>query len=373
MSSGVTAGGLTVRARHVGDPEVAVAWKEHQSAGHVPTAFQSWEWFSALADSPGLAADVEVLCVDAPGGATVGILALGRSATARMRTLGFAGWDYTTPDHVDVIAAGADREACALAIARHLAGRRDWDMLDLDGVAGTSALPSALAEVMRRPRFMALAPEDVVCRYLALDPGKGMENVPSRHTRKQARKDLRLAESEGGGLDRVTDPAAVDAVFDDLVELHRQRFPQSPVFATPERERFQRLAAKRLVAADGARLYRLRLGDRVAGIAYILTFDGVGGSYLGGRADSAAPLHSPGRTLRAGVIADLAADGFSEYDGLRGGHEYKNALTDSERVDLRLRYLRVGPNAAAWVAAKVARRAAAGARRLLTRDGGDAG
>lgn len=356
---------LSVHVRDLSEAAVALAWKDHQSAGHVGTAFQSWEWFSALADSPLLARDVEVLCVEDPGGANVGLLALGRTTTGLLRTLGFAGWDYTTPDHVAVIAAPADQHACAAAIAHHLRGRDDWDLLDLDGLTGTSPLAAALAEALRRPGFVELTPEEVVCRYLTLDPAKGMANVPSRHTRKQARKDLRCAEAGGGGVDIVTDSAGVDAVFDDLVELHRERFPDSPVFATPEREHFQRVAAKRLVASGLARVYRLRVGDRVVGISYILTFGGAGAGYLGGRDDRAGPLHSPGRTLRSVVIEDLAGSGFHEYDGLRGSHEYKYSITDSEHTDLRLRYLRTGSRAAAWVAAKATRRAAVHLRHLV--------
>lgn len=347
---------LVARSRRADDAAVELAWKEHQDADHVPTPFQSWEWFSSLTDSEALTADVEVLCAEDGSGRIVGLLALGWAATGKLPTLGFAGWDYTTPDHVDVIAAPEDRRRCAHAFASHLAGRRDWAMVDFDGIAAGSALGPALAAALRPPRYVTLAAEDVVCRYLPLDPDKGMENVPSRSTRKQARQDLRRAEAGGGGFDRVTDPDTVDAAFDSLVALHRKRFPRSPVFATPEREQFQRRAARRLLTAGLARIYRLTVGDRLVAISYLVTAHGVAGSYLSGRDDEAGLLHSPGRTLRAGVIGDLAADRFREYDGLRGGHEYKTTLTDSERTDLRVRHVRVGRRSIGWAAPKLVHR-----------------
>src|SRR5215831_13050624 len=52
---------LEVTRHTLDDPEVAAAWAQLQTAGHVPSPFLSWQWYSALRDVPELAAGVEVL------------------------------------------------------------------------------------------------------------------------------------------------------------------------------------------------------------------------------------------------------------------------------------------------------------------------
>ena len=343
---------LAVERASLGDAAVAEAWTELQHRDGVATPFLSWEWYGALAEIPELAASTEVLMCRR-GASTVGLLPIETVERRGLRTLGVAGWYWFTPDHLEVVAAPCDRESVAREIAVHLATRRDWDTVDLDALADHSALGLALKGVMHRPRFVTRAdlPVPILIRRLTNDEGP----LLSKGVRKQLRRELKLIEDQGGTLEMVTDPNEVVDLIEELISLHRSRFgDRSNVFATAERRRFHLTAARRMSAAGRARVARLRIGGVDVALSFMLIWGSTVCFYSGGLRPDIG--RSPGFALRAWAVKQVAEEGFTTVDFLRGDHEWKQRLANRELRDTRVRIVRVTPRVVTTGMRRVLRR-----------------
>ncbi|CAN5254537.1 GNAT family N-acetyltransferase [soil metagenome] len=346
---------VTVVAVTPGDPAVRAVWCGLQERGGVSSPFLSWEWFSALADQPDLARAVRVLVVR-DASRPIGLLPLEWARSARgLRTVGIPGWRWLAPDHLDVVATAGHRRVVAQALTDHLAGRRDWDVLDLEGLDSEGSLATAVRGLLRPPRFLPRGPEPVTAPYVDLRSRPRERLVTSRKLRSQVRRTLREAEAAGGGLSTERDPGRVEALVDELMRLHNARLGAvSEVFATSARRRFHRLAARRLAGAGHARVYRLATGSGSAGLGYALSWDDRLLFYAMG-IDPGAAL-SPGMTLVGQALAGAADEGFAELDLLRGEEAYKLRLATGVRRDVRLRVLRPSPRTLAAAGVAVAAR-----------------
>lgn len=326
---------VTVVAVTPADPAVRAFWRELQGKGEIGSPFLSWQWFSALADQPDLAGGVRVLAARDPS-RLIGLLPLEWVRGARgLRTLGSPGWRWLAPDHLDVVATARHRPVVARAVAGHLAGRRDWDVLDLDGLDSEGCLAEAARGLLRPPRLLPREPEPVVAPYVDLRE----RPVASRKLRSQLRRTMREAEAAGGGFSTERDPGRVVTLLDELMRLHNARLGGvSAVFATPARRRFHRLAARRMAEAGHARVYRLATGSASAGLGYAFSWGDRLLFYAMG-IDPGAAL-SPGMTLVGQALAEAAGEGFAEFDLLRGDEAYKLRLATGVRSDVRLRVVR---------------------------------
>ena len=167
-----------VQALALADPRVAATWRRLQAAGGVGSPFLVWELFSALADVPELSGDMRVLVVD-DGQRPLGLLPVEqRDGPRGLPTLGLAP-PWLGADHLDVVAEPRHRPAVAAAVARHLAARTDWQLLDLDGLDESGAPDRAAGRSLRPPRFL-LPPIGIPVPYLTLpeDTGSLRSNAP---------------------------------------------------------------------------------------------------------------------------------------------------------------------------------------------------
>jgi CelD/BcsL family acetyltransferase involved in cellulose biosynthesis len=321
-----------------GDAAVLAAWQDLQADGAVRSPFLTWQWAAAFGAVPAVAAEVRVLRV-VDGGRTLGLLPVEtwRDPTG-LRALGPAGGRWLGPDHLDVVARDADRDAVATAVVRHLTRTRGWDLLDLEGITGALAVATARSG----PRALRLPDRAVVSPTLDLRPREPALLLPSRNLRQQVSRGLRVAEREGGGLQVCTSPDDVTAALRVLMDLHNTRFGErSAVFATPDRRRFHLEVAGRLAEDGLARVYRLRVGEKDAALLYALRLGGTLYYYsMGMQPDLGS---SPGRTLLGQVALAAAAEGLDEFDLLRGEHGFKLRFASGTQEDLHRRLLRPSP------------------------------
>jgi CelD/BcsL family acetyltransferase involved in cellulose biosynthesis len=340
--------GVGVRLLPLGSAAVEELWQDLHRRNLIRSPFETWEWISALRDVPECSAAIRVAVVDL-GGPPVGLLALEWAADDRgLRLVGPAGWRWLVPDHVDVLAAPADRDVVAAAVLQHLVGRRDWDVLDLDGLRPDGALARAVAArgSLWRPRRR---PQPVPVPFVDLRTFDLSAPFRSSNLRQQVGRGLRVAQ-RSGGLSVAEDPEEVAALVDDLGRLHAARFGVvSGLFATAARRRFHRLAAARLAAAGRARIYHLRADGRSAALLYVLRHAKVHYFYTVGT-DPSAGL-SPGRTVLGQAILAAVREGAEEFDLLRGDHDYKLRFASGVREDIRLRVVRPTPRVVARAAA----------------------
>ncbi|MQA87850.1 MAG: GNAT family N-acetyltransferase [Streptosporangiales bacterium] len=338
---------LRVRRMPAKDPIVRRLWRRLQGDGAVGTPFLTYEWCAALADVPESCPGFEVL-VACRENEPVGLFPVEWiRADGRPALVGPAGWRWLAPDHMDAVAPASERPAVARALARHLRRSRDWDVADFQGLDAEGALASALRNELVPPHFVVAVRKDP-SPVVVMGPRSDQELLPSRNLRQQVRRGLRVAERHGGGLSVVSDPETLPGLLEVMMRLHNARFGEaSEVFATPARRRFHLLAARRMAAVGAARVYHLRSADGAdAGLLYAFAHGPRLYYYSMGIAPDQA--QSPGRTLLGQAVLHGAAEGFEEFDLLRGDHEYKRRFAHGERMDVTVRALRLTPRALAF-------------------------
>lgn len=359
---------LRVQSLAVADPRVAVAWRQLQAVGGVSSPFLVWELFSALADVSELSAGTRVLVAD-DSDRPVGLLPVEPHDGPRgLSAIGLTP-RWLGADHLDVVAEPRHRSTVARAVVRHLAARRDWQMLDLDGLDRSGALTEQLRLFLRPPRFLPLPPIGIPVPYVALQEATG--SLRSNAMREAARK-LRAIEREGGRVSVVRSPEHVVGLLEELMDLHSQRFAAvSSVFATAARRRFHLLAAQRMAEAGMARIYRLVANGTNAGLQYDFTLGDRVFFYSSGILPTAG--RSPGLVVLGSAICSAAEEGFREFDLLRGDEPYKLRFSTGIRRNLRLLVFRLSASAALrggpWVTRRAVRQLTSQVRTRTTRSG----
>jgi CelD/BcsL family acetyltransferase involved in cellulose biosynthesis len=349
-----TARPLVVEPVQPGAPELAALWVDLQRRGGVGSPFLTWEWFSAFAESPTLAAGSTVLVARDPSGVAVGLFPLQEAVgPRRLRTLRCASTVPLAADHLDVVAEPEDRPAVASAVAHHVARRMRWDVLDLDGLDGDGSLSASLARALRGGGCIVRRPH--VERICVIDSRSAdTERVRSLLVRRSARG-LKSVRRAGGGFAVLERPDEVGPALQALMTMHNERFGErSSVFATPELREFHVRAATRLAASGMARVCRLYTDEQDTAFEYVLALDDRAFAYQSGfRADGG---HAPGRTVMCQAILAWLDEGRGEYDLLRGDEPYKLEYATGYRHDVRLRAMRPSFRVAVWAAGSLRRR-----------------
>lgn len=339
---------------------VRATWLALQAAGCVETPFLTYEWFSGFADCPSLAKDVRVLVVLSDGRPAGLWPAEWTRGPGGLRRISVPGGRWLAPDHLDVVALPGCRSEVSVAVLQHLAGSRDWDVLELDGLSSSGSLARSIAAWVPRLRSIPLAPKRTVVPYVSLVGQNDQQLIPSRNLRQQVRRGLRIAEGNGGTFAVVEGPRRVSEFLTRMMQLHNARFgASSAVFATPARRDFHQLVAGRMAGAGMARTYVLTTGAEPVAILYALVLGGTAYYYSMGIVPDAAL--SPGRTVLGQAILSAARGGLQEFDLLRGDHPFKERFANGHREDVSIRAAR--PSLP--VMFEGSRRVAATARRWL--------
>jgi CelD/BcsL family acetyltransferase involved in cellulose biosynthesis len=144
-------------------------------------------------------------------------------------------------------------------------------------------------------------------------------------------RDLRQAGSRaaaaGGVRIEAADGDMVAEMLDDLFRLHEARWRtrgEAGVLGDPTVREFHRDAAPALAGEGALRLYRMRIGERVAAIYYGFAWRDRAYAYIGGFDPERSRL-SPGALILFHAIGAAIAEGCRAFDSLRGGEAYKYA------------------------------------------------
>ncbi len=352
-------------------PELRTHWGQLQDAGHISSPFMTVQWLDALAAVPEVSTSMRVLRV-VDGANALGYLPveLWRDESGA-RVLGPAGARWLAPDHVDVVAAPEHRAVVARAIADHLAGLRDWDVLDWEGLAGDGDLARAFTRT-RFPRARRLPGRRVPVPFVTVRSADVQALFPSKNLRKQVTRGIREAQRPGRRLVVHTDPVEVLRALEHLVEIHVQHFgADSSLFTGHARRRFHQEAARRLSERGMVRLSVLEQDGEVAAALYALAVDDRLFAYvMGSRRDADG---SPGRTLYGQMVLAAAQEGFTEVDLLRGDHDYKLRFATDVRQDEHLRIVRLSPRGLVLIGRRLPRWLFATLRRSTGRASGGPG
>ncbi len=327
------------------------AWDSLVEKMDLPSPFlRSWWVDGATEGSP-------VIVAVSEGDGLLGGLALQHSTLFGVETLKVAGGGALEPDHLDVVAAPADRGRVTDAVCDWL-GRRGSRVIDLDGVAASSLLVErvrGVGEVTVRAVAPYVELPNDASDYLAGRPGRVRSTI-TRTSKRLDRDGIRFERVDAGGM--VT-------ALDDLERLHGTRWGgASGVAGAWESLRRAAVAGaesgdvwlSRLVTAEGVTI--------AAEIEFVVA--GRASFYQAGRLTD-HEYRGSGSVLRHRIVNEAIASGCTEFDLLRGDEPYKAEWADRGRELVRIRR-GVGPRGAAVVvAARV--NAAVAARRAAREDG----
>lgn len=223
--------------------------------------------------------------------------------------------------------------AMVAAVTSH-GGWQSWHLEELADGAAALALPCPAGH---RTEVAAQSARPVL--DLSGAGGDAMASLPSAKRRK-----LRMARHRSARRDGVVETVAADeagAFLSDLIRLHGDRWSgrgEAGVLADERVRGFHAASLPALARAGIARLSRLRIEGRVAGVYYGFQHGAAAYAYLGGF-DPDFAFESPGTILLGHAIESAVADGARSFDFLRGREPYKYEWGAADRWN-RLRVIR---------------------------------
>jgi CelD/BcsL family acetyltransferase involved in cellulose biosynthesis len=240
--------------------------------------------------------------------------------TAESRVVRIAGesdlTDYHSPLGDDVEGIGV--ELGALVAQGH--------RLSLDSLPEASA--TRLASGLRDAGVEAIAVPDVAVTVLEMTPGLEYLSTLEKRQRHEVRRKRRRYEDQMGPVTVATNR---DGAFDRFVELHRSSPGRKGRFMVDKREQFF-LA---LHSQPGWRVDEMIKNGKA--VASLFAFSDGNTYYLYNSAyDSDLAEVSPGIVMLTHTIEQLATEGFTRFDFLKGDEEYKTRLGASLRQLYRI-------------------------------------
>jgi len=221
----------------------------------------------------------------------------------------------------DLLLAPAEPGSTATAIVDELA-RAPYDVAALSGVSGGS-----LIEATARGRLTAI--ERVVSPVIDMPDGWEAAYALKTSSQRRARDRKRERQLEASpGFEQVIaeTPDELEAVFDDVLALHRLRWAgkrDGSEFGTPAGARAQRAAVRRLAADGHAGVVLLRSEGRPVGFQLWLAVGDAMYLYRTGVDPSALKL-SPGLIAMRRAIAHASdVRGVRRVEMLGAGEQYK--------------------------------------------------
>jgi CelD/BcsL family acetyltransferase involved in cellulose biosynthesis len=310
-------------------------WNRLVERSHTSVPFLTWQfqtrWWQAFGDG-----SLHLLGFQDAAAEWVGALPLYEAETAEGRVLRLVG-GVDVADYLDLVAVAGHEEAVWKAALAALP-ESPWRALDLRPVPAGSPTATLLPELARATGLGCRVEREERCPVIELPPSwDDYLATLSGKDRHELRRKLRRAERGNPRIEVARSPAAITALMDSFVALHRKSKVGKARFMDEAMERFFRDVGAELAAAGWAALWLLWLEDQPAAALFCLEYGGSIGLYNSGF-DPAARALSPGVVLIARTIEDAVARGFRRYDFLRGDEPYKYGFgavpTDVLRITL---------------------------------------
>jgi CelD/BcsL family acetyltransferase involved in cellulose biosynthesis len=238
-------------------------------------------------------------------------------------------------DSCDMLIDAAASQAASLLLG-HLAAHADaWDCCGFRDLPATSMLRSHMPD-----RLGSTTEEDTPCLVLDLTRARPdlVGIVPAAVLRK-LRQGQRRAKARGGIRIDMADAQTLESWLTALFALHALRWAErgeAGVLGASEVEAFHRDVADRLLHRGWLRLYRLHVGDELAGLPYGFQLRDRFCSYIGGF-NPRFNACSPGALLIEHAISEAVRAGACEFDFLRGAEACKYRWGARDRVQYRVR------------------------------------
>ncbi|MFO1431859.1 MAG: GNAT family N-acetyltransferase [Candidatus Competibacteraceae bacterium] len=313
-------------------------WNRLVQAMSRPSVFCTWEWIEAWWRHFGHYYEPVMLFISR-GADLVGILPLAlrrliiEDAVLAGRALTYCGSQELGSDHLDIICAPADVEACLDTVWDYL--QNDfcaWDVLHLSHLPDDGHLVrwvrARRAQSNTDIRWVSSAP------WITL-PGSFSEY--QKHLPGDKRRDLNrlrrvLYEKMDVRCERYQ-PTRLPNGVRELFRLHAERAASKGARTSFQGEaliRFHEDIATTFHRLGRLRLYFLRAGEQAIAANYCFEYGGRFFGYQQGL-DPEWEKRSVGTILMYELIREACEAGISEFDLLRGGGHHKSLWTDRQR------------------------------------------
>ncbi|MBI4012268.1 MAG: GNAT family N-acetyltransferase [Candidatus Rokubacteria bacterium] len=311
------------------------SWNRLLACSSVNVPFLTWQfqtrWWRTFGAGP-----LHLLGFQDGAGEWVGALPLYEADGPDGRALRLVG-GVDVADYLDVVARAGHEEAVWKAALGALPDT-GWRTLDLRPVPAGSPTAALLPGLAAAAGFGCRVEREERCPVVELpDSWEGYLAALSGKDRHELRRKLRRAEGGKPRIEAGRTPAAVAALMDGFIALHRKSKVGKARFMDEAMERFFRHVAADLAAAGWAALWLLWLEDRPAAALFCLEYGGTLALYNSGFDPEARAL-APGVVLIARTLEDAIRRGFRRYDFLRGDEPYKYGFgavaTDVLRITL---------------------------------------
>jgi len=303
-----------------------------------PTVFLSWEWIYTWWEHFGTTRRELLIFFVYRNRELKGILPLFRDGgytTVGRTFVGFCSADELYPDHLDIIAAPADADACLESVYEFLftAGLR-WSVIEFPMVTLDSAIYGCLCaktdHIVESPRVEVARAS--IAHYIPLDGDfdgyfvsldkKQRYNVRSRRTRLYTEHHVRYTA-------RSPSPDCLTV----LLDLHRKRADRKGIVSSFARDAVRAFHDKFIERTAHSGWVSFRFLEGAGGpiaAAYNFVFAGRVYSYQKG-IDPAWERFGPGTVLLYELVQEAFAQGLKEYNFLQGAETYKSEWTSRWR------------------------------------------
>lgn len=340
---------LTATRETLPSPEaLALRWQALEARADL-SFFLGWTWIGSWLRATGARPDL--VSIRDGDGDEIGLALIGAGREPRklgrpralwLNESGDAEADRMFIEYNGPLAARGQEEAVTLALAAHLARRRDWRVLRLSGVTDDCLLVGAVPA--RRRVLIDMSPAQGVALGAVRAAVGDYLSLLSGNTRSQIRRSLRDHGDGAIALSRAADLAEATGWLEEMRRLnvgrHADNAWESPMF---------RAFAAEIVAAGIATgavdLLRVTVGGDLTG--YLLNF--VHGdralNYQSAFTEPVSAKDKPGLLTHMAAVAHYAGRGLALYSLLAGKDRYKQSLATGaeelqwwriERFDLRL-------------------------------------
>lgn len=328
-------------------------WNDLARRSAVDHAFMRHEWFEAWLTHLPRRGSLRILTARREG-RLVGAAPLGLVRSRRrgvgVRLLTFLQSGISPRCHFLV-----DPDVAPEEVFAGLWSMEGWDLAELQSLDAEEPLTARLQAYLEK-RGTCVTERGGLSPYQDMPASwEAFEKTRSKGFRKRFRNsNNRCRKAEGFELVRIDTAEALDAAFDDMLEISRNSWKAQGgtdlVTQSGMGEFFRDFA--RGTADEGLWVvYLLRLGGKPAAFDYYVRHDGrlVG---LRWEYDESFSYYMPGVVVHVAAIKDLLESGGREYDLAGTDTDFKSGLVDATREHLDLTFARGGLRSRLLIALK---------------------
>ena len=332
--------------------ELGPDWDDLLGRTNSPTIFLSHDWMAEWWDLWGASHELLVIALRGDAGRLIAIapfyIRQPKWRSTGCRVLAFMASTGVASDHLDLlIEPGSEVVAVKEIVRLLLAERKRWDYIELADGDLESALLCELRRQLHQTGLLQYFAPSVMLPYASL-PGSFGEylNRIGPSVRYNFRRRLRQLK-EAGPVEFLclTNSSDIRARFDDLIQLHRQRFDhigKISAFLDPRLQAFHLGLLNRLADSPWPRLYLLIVGGRTVAALFGFAVGDRFSFYQSGM-DPAWSRYSVGLVLLGCSIQHCIDSGQNEFDFLRGTQAYKLLWATECRQGIVVRFFDARP------------------------------